>query len=172
MCPADLRQCQAPTGMGEVGARWGYPWHGTGGGELPCSISPPARWEPGLGRAAPVGDTQSWRCGYERCQPHPGASSRRNGATRTWGRVSPGGSRAPLTGAEVAFYLVLFCFLSWKLVKDSAETMLDPGGEMTWDTERGQQPPWAGLMSCQAECDLPAPEHHPPSPPHTQGCRS
>lgn len=43
--------------------------------------------------------------------------------------------------------------------------MLDPGGETTWDTERGHQPPWAGLMSCQAGSAICQPRsithHHP-----------
>lgn len=85
----------------------------------------------------------------------------------------PAGSHWPtgltLTGAEVAFYLFVFP-LSWKLVKDSVEAALDTSGEMTWDTERGHQPPQGGFDELPGrDHNMPAPEHHPPPSHHTWG---
>ena len=67
---------------------------------------------------------------------------------------------------------IYFFFLSWKLVKDSAEATLDTGRETTWDTERGRQPPRGGFDELPGrECDVPAREHHLPSSHRTRGWR-
>lgn len=150
---------------------WGWWW---GASLAPSPPRRPAQGEPGWGRAAPVGEAHSWRHGCEWCQPRPAASPRRKGATRPSGRVSHGFSvgqplarRAPLAGAVVAFCLF---FPSWKLVKDSAEAVLDAGEETTWDTERGHRPPRGGSDELPGrECDPPALEHHPPSSHCTRG---
>jgi len=50
--------------------------------------------------------------------------------------------------------------------------MLDAGGETTWDTERGHQPPRGGSGELPgSEHHGPAPEHHPPSSHRTRGCQ-